>query len=516
MAAAGVLLKILLLITWTCVLCGYIEDTDIRNVCERQWTLVYANSAEGDAWAGSKKKLMDDVVSGKKIKVTLLDYAETYQIRVDNVNKRKDDVCAESLGHLAHNGTHVDEVSPKRYLLVCTSGHVSTLEDSGVQTTRQQAMYWYTQELSDKGRPVFSHYIDGSPARGSLQNLWSAARTMQLRGVMRDRGYVFPMQNVAVDVPTGVVTGQSIKHIGQSIKGGRIQFFAQPYLWFSSWSTTGRRDNSRWTVGAHTARGHNQDWVSLDWYADTCWRVIYTHDSTGFPEFGSARDLIEQVRAGHRVLLTIDDVTFEASNVRVSNEVVGAQVLDAVVRGGWTVPGKYDIRKNTAYHWILAHTSGTIRSYEYLVGTSSRKGSENIKAITWSVDTRPWRVVLKTEDQGRIVEGNPNLLRKAVEQGASIRINIGLDEKSGDFLTEPENVRIDEDMNIVYAQAMNHVSDKKSVTPDEYELQTSAFYWYLMISSEGDVRMSAWYVGKDERQYDERAPSANITWFANF
>ena len=73
-------------------------------------------------------------------------------------------------------------------------------------------------------------------------------------------------------------------------------------------------------------------------------------------------------------------------------------------------------------------------------------------------------------------------------------------------------------MNIVYAQALHHVSDMKAknLVPDEYELQPSAFHWYLMISSEGDVRMSAWYVGKDERQYDERAPSANVTWFANF
>ena len=69
---------------------------------------------------------------------------------------------------------------------------------------------------------------------------------------------------------------------------------------------------------------------------------------------------LHQVRAGHRIKLTIDDVTFEASNVRVSNDVVAVQILDAVVRGGWTVPSKYGINfDKTAHHWILAHTSGT-------------------------------------------------------------------------------------------------------------------------------------------------------------
>ena len=91
-----------------------------------------------------------------------------------------------------------------------------------------------------------------------------------------------------------------------------------------------------------------------------------------------------------------------------------------------------------------------------------------------------------------------------------------MDEKGSDFITEPENVRIDEIENIVYAQAMKHVSDMKTAVPDEYQLQTNAFYWYLMISSDGIVRMSAWYVGKDLRKYDERAPSANITWYAQY
>ena len=85
---------------------------------------------------------------------------------------------------------------------------------------------------------------------------------------------------------------------GQAIHGSIVKFFPRPYFWFSSWSTNGRRHNARWLVGEHTARGHNSDWVSIDWYADTCWRTIYTHDSTGYPEFGTVQELIEQVLIG--------------------------------------------------------------------------------------------------------------------------------------------------------------------------------------------------------------------------
>ena len=44
----------------------------VADVCERSWALVYAHSAEGVAWAGSKKKLMDDVIAGKDVKVSFL------------------------------------------------------------------------------------------------------------------------------------------------------------------------------------------------------------------------------------------------------------------------------------------------------------------------------------------------------------------------------------------------------------------------------------------------------------
>ena len=47
-----------------------------------------------------------------------------------------------------------------------------------------------------------------------------------------------------------------------------------------------------------------------------------------------------------------------------------------------------------------------------------------------------------------------------------------MDEKGGDFLTEPDNLRIDEAEMVIYAQAMNHVSDKKTSVPDEYAMQT--------------------------------------------
>ncbi|KAL8615531.1 hypothetical protein ACOMHN_028194 [Nucella lapillus] len=489
------------------------------SVCERPWKMVYTHSAQGLPLKGTNKEdLFRDVLNGKEVKVAIKRLTEVYHIRLDNLNKRGEDVCAESLNHLAHNGTHVLDVSPKRYMIVCTTGHVITLEDSGLQTEVREEMDWYTKDLSDSNEPVFSNLKDGSKARGSLPNLWTAARTMALRTVMRDRGYAFPLHNVAVEPTTGVVTGQNIKSIGQTIQQGRLTFHPDHYQWIAALSSNGHRDNARWAVGSSVSdkRRHNSDAVSLDWHADSCWRVIHQHDQTGYPTFGTPQELIQMVRAGHRIRVTIDDVTYEASNLRVSRNVVAAQLLDAVMQAGWAVPAKYNIHQNTSYHYILAHTTGTVRSYEYPIGSHKGRNTKDKKAMTWSADTRPWRVVLKTMDQGYIMAGDPDLLMRAVDQGASIRINLGLDERSGDFLTEADNIRVDKEMYTVYAQATNHISDKKAATADEYELQRQAFHWYLLISSEGTVRMSAWYVGMDQLLYNKGAPAADITWLANY
>lgn len=66
--------------------------------------------------------------SSLTLQITLIQEGETFQMRVDNVIKRDREVCVESLSHLAHNGTHVDSVSPRRFYLVCTSGQVVIMQ----------------------------------------------------------------------------------------------------------------------------------------------------------------------------------------------------------------------------------------------------------------------------------------------------------------------------------------------------------------------------------------------------
>ena len=55
---------------------------------------------------------------------------------------------------------------------------------------------------------------------------------------------------------------------------------------------------------------------------------------------------------------------------------------------------QYDLLPDTAFQWVIAHTSGTVRSYQYSIGSTSRKEADDYKDMSWSVDTRPWQVIV--------------------------------------------------------------------------------------------------------------------------
>ena len=58
---------------------------------------------------------------------------------------------------------------------------------------------------------------------------------------------------------------------------------------------------SRWTVGIHQSRGHNQDTVANAWFVDECWKEVFTRDSKGASPSGSRQALTSALMAGRRV-----------------------------------------------------------------------------------------------------------------------------------------------------------------------------------------------------------------------
>lgn len=137
-------------------------------------------------------------------------------------------------------------------------------------------------------------------------------------------------------------------------------------------------------------------------------------------------------------------------------------------------------------------------------------------SVRWMVDTRSWKRVLSTNSLGAVTYGEIPQLINAVKQGAAIRFNLQQDFTAGFFFTNADNIRVDLENSAVYAQCLRHISDKRADISNEYDLQNKPFHWFLMISSEGIMAMSAWRVDSRTQLYDSVAPEANITWFASY
>jgi hypothetical protein len=308
---------------------------------------------------GSLEELKALALEGQLLRVKLYLPYGPYLLNVENTNTHGKHLCAESFWHMSDNGTHISTQAAWRFHLICTDGQMHVVESDfsrppnwqiaseaglaaresdaaanyGTVSNASQAMLWYVKEKGcGDGRPVYSHYLDGTRHSGSLTDLMALAKIGETRTVMRDRGYAFTMNNVVVDDANDVINGQSIFHVGQQFTSDSLQFRVPPYYWFSSWTTTGRRDNARWYVGTTQPRGHNNDYVALDWHVDTCWRQVYVHDKDGWHVSGSKDELIFLVGLGHRVRIHFGNIVLEANSIRVSDQTVIAQCLEELNR----------------------------------------------------------------------------------------------------------------------------------------------------------------------------------------
>ncbi|AJQ96229.1 hypothetical protein [Gynuella sunshinyii] len=68
-------------------------------------------------------------------------------------------------------------------------------------------------------------------------------------------------------VKADYVACTNTSHISiQSVQGSNFGFQDNAYHWYIMVNTEGKRDMSRWLVGAHESAGHTQDRTALSWW----------------------------------------------------------------------------------------------------------------------------------------------------------------------------------------------------------------------------------------------------------
>ena len=160
------------------------------------------------------------------------------------------------------------------------------------------SLKWYVQTSGFIPKPTYSHQSNGNKVQGSFNQLTSSVQNGEEIRCVSGKYYSFPLQNVAINSQqTAFIYGQSLDHISAGTKF----LVGNAYWWFTMVTSRGSRDMSRWTVGTHQSRGHNQDTVAIEWFADGCWKEVFSHDANGKQLSGSRYSLTSALLSGHRV-----------------------------------------------------------------------------------------------------------------------------------------------------------------------------------------------------------------------
>ena len=403
------------------------------------------------------------------------------------------------------------------WVMVSTRGTTHIMRyNVGANTPRGESISranikWFVKlPQSDSSLAAYSNDKNGNTVAGSLAVLSSYVKDgCDIRG-FSSQSYAFPMQNIAVESDSSFVAGQTVDHISQT-QNSRFQ--SNPYWWFTMVTTQGQRDMSRWTVGIHQSRGHTNDRVATEWFADPCWKLVYMHDTSGRSIVGSRDTLVKAILSGQRVRFQFPDSKFytaEADNLSIRNGHVTAQALKHVSKASLS-----RFQDDAYWYWLMVSTTGTVRAHRYDVGDDRHRGDTTSRyKVKWFIDSRAWQQVLSHDSNGVALAGNTAQLIHAVKNGASVRCVQGSAGKAG-YAFMAQNLQISPDQQHVSAQTLNHVSMTDVPGTDEVKIQPNAYWWFTIVSSRGKRDMSRWTVG----EHVDRSHSTDkvaTKWYVNY
>lgn len=162
---------------------------------------------------------------------------------------------------------------------------------------------------------------------------------------------------------------------------------------FENFASNGQVEVSKYLVGENKRVSIDSSRQSSEWIFDPCWQMVYAHNKNGKGKEGSKQELLDAIKAGHRVKVMIDNRLSQSSNVIINGDVVTAFLPDMLKKSSIETledpvlsTGKWD--------WVLANTNGKVERANYLVGEGQGSVQSTTANIKWFVDRREWNMVL--------------------------------------------------------------------------------------------------------------------------
>ena len=237
------------------------------------WKLVFAHDKHGAAKSGSRADLVTAIKSGARVRVQIPSYRTA---EADNLSFQNGHVTAQLLKRLSEkNLTRIAGDTSWYWQMISTTGKVmSTLykvgEHQHVSTTSSyQEIRWFIDTKS--WTLIYSHNAQGQALDGSEGDVVRAVQSgAAIRGLYEyaaNKGYAFSFQNLRIHGDH--VSGQHLNHVSmRESQASEMQLTQNAYWWFVIFTTQGRMEMSRWSVGEHTSRRHNVGSIGLKWFAN--------------------------------------------------------------------------------------------------------------------------------------------------------------------------------------------------------------------------------------------------------
>jgi len=274
------------------------------------------------------------------------------------------------------------------------------------------------------------------------------------------------------------------------------------YWWWNMVSTNGQRNVIRYNVGSTKNRGNSKYKEASIWYIKSASSPVYSDDKTGKVTKGSIQALKNSVLNGREIhVVTNGYYSFPLQTLNFDSSKVGGQSLNHISK---TYPGNSISFQSNPYWWFTMISTGGKRDMSrWSVGSHEDRGhSVDLVDNQWFEDGC-WEHVYTHDGNGKGLKGALKDLVAAVQSGRRIRFQIpGINH----YTAEADNLSVRNGH--VTAQALKHISQASLE-----KFQDNAYWWWLMLSSTGTVRMTRYNVG----EFVNRGNTKNqysIIWFA--
>lgn len=238
---------------------------------------MFSHDAHGRGLSGSRKLLTSAVLSGHRVRFQIPTW-RYYTAEADNLSIRNDHVTAQALKHVSKKSLIEFQNDAYWYwLMISTTGTVrATRYNVGEHKHRGDSLNKVEVKWFIDTRPwkkVLANDKSGNVLSGSQSTLVQAVKAgADVRCVQGDEitGYAYKAQNLAVSPDGKHVSAQALSHVSMATAPNPNEVMIQPnaYWWFTIVATTGFREMSRWSVGAHVSRGHTSDKVGHEWFVN--------------------------------------------------------------------------------------------------------------------------------------------------------------------------------------------------------------------------------------------------------